>query len=771
MKINNRPLLISFCVDYSTDRKNNFLIYELQGTTSDYFDIIKANYDKSVYYSNLQKRWYQYVYKTLYKNSFALDLPTILNDEKIYQRLLLYCSRCTRKYNPKFLIVNKSDSKWNERAYPVKEGKNLEYFFKKELYSNAVIKSSGERGKGNEYCKNRDSFVINAQQALANRAFTVEEIKMLAKEDGILKYKIAPGVYQRDWVIYNTESHTATSYEVCKVYLDTDKTTNSHDENPLFEKGYFDLFPPQYNKRKEAKVFKNQEHYNSKHKFFKDIGLTIENYIYSNISTISRYTSSVIRGIQEKRRQYGEGGERSNDFKNFVREVDFSHIMKAKGDTSSLLKAPIKFTQSYKRLYSAVMRQSSIASDSHWYDFNNIGQLFLSKEDLKDTFEQMFDNVAYPQCENYNTYSSHKGGSFIQAKRENVSVKKNGSLKLEDEKFINEYYAQQVKNGQHINGESFSSQNDSFVSCVGSVRFSSDNAYHSSTISEESKMAESLVISLPKKQSINKDASLPKKMKNRKMPEVANENFNPNEPEHVLKYVNNLCVINTKGSLIQPVGSAIEEYIDANQNRNGKLKFIYDYLMSGQYSRFGEENDNFCKIEYCDRAVVLMMSLNWGKKRDRTKSIKYLVANNVLLIDNYNILCNSITRYTGLRNWQHEDYKHFFLNWFKFYMPGNNLFLGNDMDRIKYELSGIVIEACKDYAVERRNDIGEFKYNAIIAATETDDINEVSDALSINRGFFKKNTPKSKAWLNKILAIPFVKNTLQPRVVSLLSLD
>ncbi|MCF6776177.1 hypothetical protein L3V83_06275 [Thiotrichales bacterium 19X7-9] len=273
----------AFLVDYTTDDKGNFKIYEVQDVkSSDYHKTFKDKGQKA--YASLK---FMKSFLEKYGDDIH-ELPAHLatnSDSKAPQRAMFQQFSETAQYNPDLLIINRN----SREPLTEEETVKIKAFLVKHD-NKAVIKGSGTLGQANFFTKDmsEEDIIAKVNEFIQKGASIVlEEQVMLTNEQVTQKHQVIKpdiketGVFRRDIVVYDTEDSSVEHFEVYSQVLDTSVTTDNHKYETgvyNYETGYLetngtiDKLSEYMDERKAL----YPDEYAHKAKFFRDIVSAIE---------------------------------------------------------------------------------------------------------------------------------------------------------------------------------------------------------------------------------------------------------------------------------------------------------------------------------------------------------------------------------------------------------------------------------------------------------------------------------------------------------------
>ncbi|MCF6775868.1 hypothetical protein L3V83_04675 [Thiotrichales bacterium 19X7-9] len=270
----------AFIVDYTTNDNGDFRIYEIQNLLdSNLFKTIENELDNGI----ITARFYQSLPSPLGSIN-----PRRINC-KTDQRYLLQSFQETAKYNPDFMIIDRT----SKAPLSHDEKETIRAFLEK--YNNkVVIKTDGVEGTGNTFTKDMDfdAIVEKINQHLAEgKPISIEEQVMLTKDNENEinsfneKYNFLncnkPGIFRRGIVLYDPETDEIEHFEVYKQIIDTSETTCNHksdQDGQSISVGYLKTYNTidAIRSYTETRKSKHPERYRQRSDFFKDIARVIE---------------------------------------------------------------------------------------------------------------------------------------------------------------------------------------------------------------------------------------------------------------------------------------------------------------------------------------------------------------------------------------------------------------------------------------------------------------------------------------------------------------
>ena len=238
----HRELCFSFVVDCSVNEAGECVVYEVQSTASENWkNALDPEGTKASYLT--QRFLFTDFFRNHHQNHFLINLLSVIDGKKHFQRALLESNADTKPFNPSYLIFKKSQL--NDALIVIRN------IFQSQKI---VIKSDGACGLGNLFFDLATVSDYEMQKALIQRSyfleegstiFTAEAQKMYApfQEDceRFLEHQNL-GVYYRYLVFYYPKDQRVEFYPVYRNILDIAHSTNSHSLNKkinLEEVAYF----------------------------------------------------------------------------------------------------------------------------------------------------------------------------------------------------------------------------------------------------------------------------------------------------------------------------------------------------------------------------------------------------------------------------------------------------------------------------------------------------------------------------------------------------
>ena len=265
MRFNNKDVVVAFVIDYSIPRAHpgRFVVYEIQGTFSGWpppVDVKNDPYKIVAFWLN--------EFKNMFSNSFLLDLPMILNDNKVAQRCLLSSNQLSINYNPQFLIGNRLSS----NDYHIVDRQRIHNFIIQ--YGKVVFKSYGAGGEGNQFIvhTNQKSIINDTiNKYFSEKQFTLEEVLTN-------KYNHERIGHYRSIVFYNTENQMTRFFDIYKMTT-PNNIIDSHNESYRSIRNYLNCLDLNTAmKRQQIKSFK-YPNYRNKNLYFSNISKVIFKYL------------------------------------------------------------------------------------------------------------------------------------------------------------------------------------------------------------------------------------------------------------------------------------------------------------------------------------------------------------------------------------------------------------------------------------------------------------------------------------------------------------
>lgn len=212
---NNQEVTIAFTIDYSANR-DRMTVYEIQKLGSNHFDT--TNRELLERREEQQKLWFEHFHECNAGN-FLIDLPSILDGSKFEQRKLLTSNPNTASLCPNHLLCNEAVSITDILSFIDRHNNKV------------VLKTKGSCGKGNVFLRDIMPGITTQEMVedfrRKNGDFVIEEEVMHAPDANATSV----GVYYRAIVFYNSEQGTVNFFDVYKITLDTDLSTNSHSDH------------------------------------------------------------------------------------------------------------------------------------------------------------------------------------------------------------------------------------------------------------------------------------------------------------------------------------------------------------------------------------------------------------------------------------------------------------------------------------------------------------------------------------------------------------